>query len=167
MHLLLQLLMPLLFVLNSLSLQAEEVLKSEAIQFTPPPGWRHAEKTLLPEHVHLMVVGKGANEYPPSISLATENYTGTLKQYLKIVKELNASKGWEWRDLGTIQTDAGNASLSQSDNKSEWGEVRMMHVVFKKNGIIYIVTASALKNEFPQFYKEIFASLRSLKFSSK
>jgi hypothetical protein len=113
-----------------------------------------------------MVVGKGTNEFPPSIALATEEYPGTLKQYLKIIKELNASKGQEWRDLGTIQTGAGNASLSQTDSKSQWGEIRMMHVILKKNGILYIVTAAALKNEFSLYYKEIFSSLRSLKFSA-
>lgn len=154
------------FLLNISSLIAEKPSQAtETIQFTPPAGWRNADSSMLPDHVQLMVVGKGANEFPPSISLATEKYSGTLKQYMKIVKELNASKGHEWRDLGTIQTKAGNASLSQTDSKSEWGEIRMMHVILKKNGIIYIVTAAALKNEFPSFYKDVFASLRSLNLS--
>lgn len=135
------------------------------LQFTPPAEWRNAESTELPKHVHLMVVGKGANEFPPSISIATEPYSGTLKQYLKRIKELNASKGFEWKDLGNIKTEAGNASLSQADSKSQWGEIRMLHVIFKKNDTIYIVNAAALKNEFPKFYKEIFAALRSLKFA--
>lgn len=162
----------LFFVSNSLMLSAASPIKSnstaetnESLQFVPPPGWRNADNTTLPGRVKLMVVGKGTNEFPPSIALATEDYTGTLKQYLKIIKELNASKGHEWRDLGTIQTGAGNASLSQTDSKSQWGDIRMMHVILKKNEILYIVTAAALKNEFSLYYKEIFSSLRSLKFS--
>lgn len=143
-----------------------ESITNESLQFTPPPGWRNADNTTLPERVKLMVVGKGTSEFPPSISLATEDYAGTLKQYLKIIKELNASKGHEWRDLGTIQTGAGIASLSQTDNKSQWGDIRLMHVILKKNGTIYIVTAAALKSEFSLYYKEVFSSLRSLKFST-
>lgn len=139
---------------------------SEAIMFTPPPGWRNADKTPLPEHVKVMVVGKGNYEYPPSMSLGTEEYTGSLKQYLKRIKELNSSKGFEWKDLGTIRTEAGNASLSQVDKKTEWGDVRMMHVILSKNGTIYILTAASLKDEFPKFYKDIFNSLRSLRFGN-
>ena len=113
MHLL-NLLLITLFIYASPMIAEETFAINETIQFIPPTDWRNADKSKLPEHVHLMVVGQGANEFPPSISLATEKYSGTLKQYLKVVKELNSSKGYEWRDLGSIQTDAGNASLSQT-----------------------------------------------------
>lgn len=146
--------------------QKENSASSETIQFKPPIGWRNADDSALPTHVKIMVVGKGESEFPPSISLATETYSGTLKQYLKVVKELNASKGNAWKDLGTIQTEAGQASLSQTDNKSQWGEIKMMHVILKKNGTIYILTAAALKDEFPKFYQEIFTALRSFRFPS-
>jgi hypothetical protein len=165
------LIIPLLSILTIFSLSAdgppqENVVTIETIQFTPPSNWRNAEATALPDHVQLMVVGKGNSEFPPSLSLATEHYSGTVKQYLKIIKELNASKGHEWKDLGSIKTEAGTASLSQTDSKSEWGNIRMMHVILKKNETIYILTAAALKDEFPKFYKDIFAALRSLNFSS-
>jgi hypothetical protein len=42
----------------------------------------------------------------------------------------------------------------------------MMHVMLKKNGVMHILTAAALKSEFPKFYKEIFASMRSLHFTA-
>lgn len=152
--------------LQASSEETPPTTSTQTIQFTPPPGWRIADETALLKHVKLMVVGKGANEFPPSISLAVEPYSGTLKQYLKIVKKLNDSKGNEWKDLGSLKTDAGNASFTQTDSKSQWGQVKMMHVMLKKDGNIYILTAAALRDEFPKFYKEIFASLRSLHFSS-
>lgn len=169
-----RLLIPLSFLLFS-SLTAASAtekpitlpIQQEHLQFNPPAGWRNAENTDLPQQVQLMVVGKGASEFPPSLSLATENYSGTVKQYLKIVKELSISKGHTWKDLGSIRTEAGNASLSQTDSPSQWGDIKMMHVILKKNGTIYILTAAALKDEFPKFYKEIFASLRSLRFSKE
>jgi hypothetical protein len=139
---------------------------SDKIIFTPPSGWRNAEKSALPKQVKLMVIGKGPNEFPPSISIATETYSGSLKDYLKIVKQINSSKGQIWKDLGNLRTEAGNASLSQTDSQSEWGNIRMMHVILKKNGTVYIITAAALKDEFPKFYKEIFTTLRSLRFDT-
>lgn len=134
-----------------------------AVMFTPPSGWQLTDSKELPKSVKVMVVGKGAKEYPPSINLSTEEYAGTLKQYLKIVKAINDSQGSEWKDLGTIRTDAGDASLSQVDAKSQWGETRLMHVILLKDGIVYILTAASLKDEFPKFYKDFFNSLRSLR----
>ena len=133
------------------------------VQFVPPAGWRFAEKQEELKSVQLIVVGKGSHEFPPSINLSTEKYTGTLKDYLKIVKSLNEKQGSQWKDLGSIQTEAGPASLSQIDMKTSWGEVREMHVILSKNQMIYILTAAALKEEFPKFYKDFFQAMRSLK----
>lgn len=135
-----------------------------AVTFTPPNGWHLADNKTLPKAVQVMVVGKGQRELPPSINLAVDHFSGTLREYLKVrVKASNESQGADWKDLGTIQTEAGNASLSQVDVKTSWGEIREMHVILKKNDIIYILTAAALKEEFPKFYKDFFRSLRSLR----
>lgn len=134
--------------------------------FTPPEGWRFADKESLPKHVKVMVVGKGSKDLPPSINLGYENFSGTLKDYLKIVKTFNESLGDTWKDLGTIQTEAGTASLSQVDMKTEWGDLRQMHLIYLHDGIIYILTAAALKQEFSQFYPQFFKSLRSFRIES-
>lgn len=134
-----------------------------AVMFVPPQGWVLADPKALPPSVKIMVVGKGQREFPPSINLATERYNGTLKQYLKTIKAINDSQGAEWKDLGTIRTEAGDASLSQVDSKTEWGDVRMMHVILIKNGTTYILTAASLKDEFSQYYKDFFNSMRSLR----
>lgn len=136
-----------------------------ALLFTPPSGWHVADPKALPPSVKIMVVGKGAREFPPSINIGSEKFSGSLKQYLKRVKEINASRNYVWKDLGKIRTDAGEASLSQVDTQTEWGAVRMMHVIIKKDDTIYIATATSLKEEFPQFYKDFFASLKSIHFN--
>lgn len=133
--------------------------------FTPPNGWKLAEASALPAHVMAMVVGTGPSTFPPSMNLSSEPYKGTLRQYLKTVKNLNSAQGYEWKDLGSIKTEAGQAGLSQVDTKSQWGEVRLMHVILTKNGRVYILTASALKDEFSLFYKDFFAAMRSLRVS--
>lgn len=137
--------------------------QDELITFTPPAGWVMGDASVLPPSVKVMVVGKAHSILPPSINLATEPYQGTLKQYLKTIKKMNDANGNPWKDLGTIRTQAGTASLSQVDFPSKWGDIRMMHVILVRNGHVYILSASSLKSEFPLFYNAFFSSLRSLK----
>lgn len=131
--------------------------------FDPPPGWQFADTKDLPKSVKLMVVGKAKNEMPPSINLGYEEFQGSLKDYLEIIKKYNASQGDAWRDLGTIQTKAGPASLSQLDMNSQWGPLRMMHVIYKQDSMIYILTASSKKEEFSSYYPLFFKSLTSFR----
>ncbi len=134
------------------------------VQFTPPTGWLSADTKTLPKHVYYMVVGKGKREFPPSINLGIAPFKGSLKDYLKIVKSINDAQGIAWKDLGSIRTEAGMASLSQVEMHTQWGEIKEMHVILIKDGSAYILTAAALKDEFPDFYKEFFKSMRSLRF---
>lgn len=131
--------------------------------FEPPKGWHLADEKSLPKHVLIMVVGKGAHEMPPSMNLGYEKFDGSLKEYLKIVKNVNVSQGDKWQDLGMIQTKAGPASLSQIEMKTEWGQLRQMHLIYKdsKNELVYILSAAALKDEFSQFYQDFFNALKS------
>ena len=129
--------------------------------FTPPEGWRIADAKILPKLVKFMAVGKGSHAVPPSMNLGFEPYSGTLKDYLKIIKDINASQGDVWKDLGTITTESGPASLSLVDVKTEWGIIRQMHLIYLDQGIIYILTAAALSDEFPKFYNEFYRAFAS------
>ncbi len=133
--------------------------------FTPPAGWMSADrnKAQLPPLVKIMFVGNAKSGFPPSINLTSAPYDGTLKQYLQIVKARNQESQNDWKDLGTMKTQAGNASFSQVDSKSQWGQVRQMHLILPKHGYIYILTAAALKAEFSLYYQEFFKAMQSLK----
>jgi hypothetical protein len=137
--------------------------EEEIVSFTPPSGWFLADPKSLSPHVRVMVVGKSSSTLPPRLNLSWEPYKNSLRQYLKTVKNMNAAQGYEWKDLGNIQTEAGTGNLSQVDIKTQWGELRLMHVILIKNENVYILTASALKEEFSIFYKDFFAAMRSLK----
>lgn len=150
-------------VASSLSTQSEE----EIVSFSPPQGWFYVDRDKLKPSVLYMIVGKAKSSFPPSMNLTSQPYSNSLKQYLKMIKEKNASEGYEWKDLGTIKTKAGNASLSQVDTKTEWGSVRFMHVILLKNGRIFILTAAALTEEFSFYYKDFFESMSSLNIVKK
>lgn len=154
-------------MLNCFSYVNSAQQQTETVSFTPPPGWHFADKKDLPPRVKVMVVGKGGKEFPPSINLTTEEYKGSLKDYLKIVKEINAAKRGQWKKLGSITTHAGKASLSQLDTPSQWGDLRMLHAILLSNDTVYILTAAALAEEFPKFHKDFFTALKSLKINSE
>lgn len=145
------------------SLPAEDT-KVAALMFTPPEGWLSADPKELPPRVKVMVVGNTKSYYPPSINLTTEEYKGSLKEYLKIVKAINESQNAEWKNLGTIHTEAGRGNLSQVDMETAHGTIRLMHVILAKDEQVYILTAAALKDEFPRFYSSFFQSMQSLRF---
>ncbi len=148
--------------LLALLLLTSSLTASEAT-FTPPQGWSYTEKIPELPYVKTMVYGKGKSNFPPSMNLSSEEFKGSLPDYLKIVKKINESKGLKWKDLGKIQTLSGEASLSQVDSVIEWGPIRMMHVILVKDENVFILTAIALQNEFSVHYKEFFEALRSLK----
>lgn len=152
-------------VVENTNLTSQEQEKG-FLTFTPPQGWRTADQKGLPPSVKIMVVGQGSHTFPPSINLGTEKYKGSLREYLNMIKDINNSSGADWKDLGSIKTQAGNASLSQVDSKTEWGEVRMMHAIMVQGGDAYVLTCAALKEEFPKFYKDFFSSMRSLNFTN-
>jgi hypothetical protein len=140
---------------------ATDSMPSASAVFAPPAGWHLADEKVLPKNVPIMVIGSGKGNFPPSINLAIEPYRGSIKQYLQLVKSINEKKGNSWKDLGKIQTKAGEGSLSQIETKINGEEVRMMHTIVAKDGTVYILTATATKEEFPSLYKPFFDAMSS------
>lgn len=134
-----------------------------AVIFTPPQNWKMVDPKALPKHVLVMIIGTGQGDFPPNMNLGYEKYAGSAKDFIrKVVKaELDASHA-DWKNLGTVQTKAGIAELIQVDTKTKWGQERQMQAFIKNEDTIYILTASALRSEFPTYYKEFFDSIRSL-----
>ena len=100
----------------------------------------------------------------PIIELPDQN-TAT---YLGAIGEkINNAQGHEWKELGTIDTKAGSGNLSQVHTVTEWGKVKMMHVILPHEGKIYVLTASALQEEFADFYDTFFTAMESLHINSE
>ena len=146
--------------------QLAEKQTQQLAYFSPPPGWKLADPKTLPKSVKIMVIGESISHFPPSMNLSLEPYKGSLKQYLKLIKNMDEARGNEWKDLGPIRTEAGMGNLSQVDEPSQWGIKRLMRVILLKNNTVYILTASALKDDFPHFYDQFFTALRSLKIAT-
>ena len=138
------------------------VEKNEEAYFRLPGDWELTPRVRLNSHVVIHATGSGEREVRPTLNLATEKTTKTLKEYIAVVREINEAEGREFKNLGTIETESGPASLSQVDLQTKWGTSRMLHAILVEGDTAYILTASALKEEFPDNYETFFDSLKSL-----
>lgn len=136
--------------------------------FKAPKNWKTLAKDKLPASVQQMAKGRGKKELPPSVNLVVENTKLDIEKYTELVREIHlANHLSSWIKLGTIDTLAGEAVLTQIKTKSQWGSVRMLQSLLISENRVYIMTASALEEEFPKFYKEFFTSIQSLQLAQK
>jgi hypothetical protein len=138
-------------------------VKNSFCYFVPPKGWHAAEAEQLSSHVKVGFIGKGRSSFCPSLNLALEEVALSAEKYVEAVKKLHqADKKNVWRDLGKIQTRSGEAHLTAIDTKTEFGPVRLMQMILVKNGMAYVLTGAALKEEFSLLYKEFQGAFQSL-----
>ncbi|MES2345646.1 MAG: hypothetical protein V4494_06905 [Chlamydiota bacterium] len=131
--------------------------------FSPPKGWEIATPDKDAAHVKLGFIGPNKSGFAPSLNLAVEN-VGDLStnEYIKAVKEIHERIPQNrFRQLGKIRTLSGESSLTEIDSKTEWGDVRLMQMIFLKDKIAYIVTAAALKEEFGALTKDFQKAFQS------
>lgn len=137
--------------------------------FTPPKEWKPLNSVEIQKkyhHVKLGYTGKSKKGLPPSLNLAIEKIgTLSLVEYLNAVKQIHESDAHnlEWKNLGSFSTQAGKATLTQVERRTEWGKVLLLQLIFIANQNAYVLTASALKEEFVLFYKEFETAFRSFK----
>ena len=127
-------------------LTASLLAAAQSVMFDPPPGWKMADPANLPHYVEAMVVGESSSNYPP-INLGIEDFNGSLKDYLKIVKKIDEAQKSPWKSLGTVETQAGIADLSTADIQTNWVTVRLLHTILVQEGKAIILTGAAKQEE--------------------
>ena len=151
----------LLFLLFCFSLHA-----SETCFFIPPKGWIPNLEICAPR-VHICFLEPTSAGTPPTINLATEAVNVSLDAYIEEVRKIHsADPNSRWRDLGKFKSLLGDGRLFELETPAEAGMVRMVQLVVIKEGIAYILTASAAKERFSKYYQTFDEVLRSLQASS-
>ncbi len=151
----------LFFLLTIFSLYSNEVY------FVPPAGWDLINPQNLGKRVKVGFALKNSSTFAPSLNLAEEKLQTPLSvaEYVAAVKKIHLSNpNNRWRDLGAFKSPAGPCHLTELETKTKWGQVRLLQLFFIQDKTAYILTASALKEEFSQFYasfKKAFDSLNS------
>jgi len=131
--------------------------------FTPPQGWELSDPRNPALQVQIAFLKNTGKGFCPSINLAVEKTNVSMTEYLKAVKAIHEQdRNQRFRLLGKVRTKAGLGQLIEIDAPSEWGPVRILQLLFVKEGHAYILTAAALKEEFANYYKEIQEAFRSL-----
>lgn len=130
--------------------------------FIPPPTWELSAPKKDSEYVQVNFIGVGSTRFRPSLNLSIEKTNASQKEYLKAVKSLYAKEtDTVLRDLGNIKMGAGVGRLIELQFENAYGKLRMQQALFVQKGRAYILTATALKEEFGQFQKEILKSFQS------
>ncbi|HSX26477.1 MAG TPA: hypothetical protein VLE89_05670 [Chlamydiales bacterium] len=135
--------------------------------FIPPTGWEIAKPKHLSEYVQVGFIGKGSNEFRPSINIAFETVDVPLKEYVKAVKEIHKEQpNTQWRDLGKFPMQGGEGRLTEITSMSPWGEIKTLQAILVKENKAYLLTGAVLKQDFPKFQKELLNCFRTLNLTS-
>lgn len=158
-----------LFFLLALALFAFQAHSKEPSQpfFIPPKGWDVADPKAFSPSVQIAFLKNTGKGFCPSMNLAVEETEASLSEYLKAVKAIHEQdKGTHWRSLGKVRTTAGLGQLTEIDATTPFGPVRLLQLIFMKEGHAYVLTAAALREEFSNFYKAFQDSFRSFVLTS-
>ncbi len=129
--------------------------------FIPPKNFEAADPKALSKEVLIGFIGKGIS-FRPSINLASEKTSASLKEYILAIKEnCREEKKCFLREIGTIETKAGKAFLLEI-SKSSFMDIRLLQSVLIKEGEAYVLTACSSKEEFMKYQKEFIDSIKSL-----
>lgn len=126
-------------------------------------------KVLLPE-VKVMARGKAKSDasLPPSINLAMEETQMTMPEYLEEVRAMYAhDRNKRWASIGTLTSKAGVMALTQLDQNTKWGDVRMLQAILIKDAVAYVITATAQVSEFTGFSKEFLSCMQAFEINPK
>lgn len=130
--------------------------------FTPPPNWDFADPKILAPRVKIAFVGKTKHALAPSIILAVEEIKVDLPEYLKAVQTIyEKTRKTSWRSMGLLKTQAGFAPLMQIDTETKYGPLRKLQLIFIQENKAYVLTTSALKEEFSSHAKAFQKTLSS------
>lgn len=131
--------------------------------FQPPSDWEIAQLKTPSPYVQIGFLGKGSSEFRPTLNFATEDVDGSLKEYVKAVKEIHLLEPQvKWRDLGKFATKAGEGRLTEISKPSPYGEMKVLQAIIVKDSKAYILTAAVLKQDFPKFQTQILDAFHSL-----
>lgn len=138
---------------------------SSPLTLKAPSGWECInDATQLPAKVKLLYIGKGKGAFAPSINLASEETIMSPQEYVELAKKYHESQSeTTCRLLGDIETKLGKACLLQIDRKTGWGNIRFLQASFVKEGIAYVITATATQEEFASLYPQFYHAIQSFK----
>lgn len=149
---------PITFALTLLQLNA----LFGNLSFKTPEKWERVDPKSLPKSVVQMAICRSGSHFPASINLTSEEYEGSLDQYIAMIRRKHPRSTLKGNSIRSIKTPAGTASLFQEDAKTQWGKIRYLHGFLLADGTLYLVTCAASLEEFCTFYPQFVRAIQSL-----
>lgn len=130
---------------------------------SPPPGWQCLEDSAqLPQRVHVLYVGKGTTRFAPTIHLSSEEISQSLEEYMLSARHYHErSPEAHCHDLGQVATQSGVARLIQIDSPSVYGQAHLLQAYILHEGEAFVITGTALKEDFNAFSPVFYETVRS------
>lgn len=139
---------------------------SSVCYFIPPKNFEAADPRSLSKEVLIGFVGKSCS-LKPSVNLASENTTASLREYINAIKEsYKDDKKCFLRELGTIDTKSGKAFLIEISQTTSFADIRLMQAVLLKDNTAYVLTSCSSKEDFTKYQKEFLRCFNSLTVTS-
>ena len=130
--------------------------------FIPPKNWDVVDPAKLKPMFKIAFVEHSSKSFKPSLNLGIQKVDVSLTEYLEAAKKqhlLNRKK--KWHELGYVKTPAGDAHISQIDEKAKFGDVRSMQCILVKEGLAYVITAVALREDFIDYHNDFLKAFES------
>jgi len=96
------------------------------------------------------------------LNLGIEQVEVSLSDYVAAAKKRHlATRTKKWSEIGIVKTQAGPAHVSQIDEKNQVGDIRCLQCILVQNGLAYILTGVALKEDFLDYYNDFIKTFES------
>jgi hypothetical protein len=138
------------------------ISKEPFYYFIPPERWDVVDPSKLRPMIKIAFVEHSMKPFKPSLNLGIQKTSTSLAEYLQEAKKqhlLNRNK--KWNELGYVNTQAGQAHLSQIDEKMQVGDIRSMQCILVKEGYAYVITAVSLREDFSNYHNEFLKAFES------
>ncbi|MBN2478855.1 MAG: hypothetical protein JXA94_01375 [Parachlamydiales bacterium] len=150
----------LLFIFFALSIFPNE----KTVFFKVKNEWELANPKAYTNLIKVGFIKKEKAKFKSSINLACEKTSASLKDYTKAAKEIHEEDiNVTYDILDEIQIDKTIANLCQINKKVNGINLKMLQMIFVKDGYVYVMTAACEKTKFLNNFKnfmEIFLSFQ-------
>lgn len=152
----------ILWGLGSLLLFSLAFSEEPFYYFVPPKTWDVVDPSKLTPMFKIAFVEHSTKAFKPSLNLGIQKVNVSLSQYIEAAKKQHlTNRNKKWSELGMVKTRAGDAHISQIDEKAQFGEIRSMQCILLQSGYVYVITAVALREDFLTYHNEFLQAFES------
>ncbi|MCB1109817.1 MAG: hypothetical protein KDK64_02460 [Chlamydiia bacterium] len=128
----------------------------------PPSHWLISDPSKYEKGIKVTFIASKKKMFTPSLTLSTEKVgNATVEDYTHALEKIYHGKTFQ--KLGTFETAVGTGHLFQIDQKSQWGDIRLLQAFVLHDGYALIQTGACLRKEFLNVHEDYLKTFKSLR----